>query len=65
MKRLSINVAPVTQDALQRFADQEGVSVTEALRRLVAYGDVVYSAADQGKNVLLEKDGKTERLLIV
>jgi hypothetical protein len=39
---LSVNVTPATLAALDWVAETEGVTITEALRRLVGYGALVY-----------------------
>ncbi|MFI7003623.1 hypothetical protein [Nocardia sp. NPDC050175] len=39
--------------------------MTEAVRRLVAYGNVIYQAEKAGKHVLLKDGDEVERLLII
>lgn len=64
--RLSVNIGPATAEALRNIADQEDITITEALRRLVGYGDVLYRAVkEDGKDVLLKKDAETQQLLIL
>jgi hypothetical protein len=64
--RLSVNISPATEQALQMLADREGVTTTEALRRLVGYGRVLYEAtAVDGDDVLIRRGEHTERIIIV
>jgi hypothetical protein len=63
--RLTVNIGPATTEALQNVAQREGVTVTEALRRLVSYGDLLYRAVKvDGKDVLFRKDKETQQVLI-
>jgi len=39
--------------------------MTEAVRRLVGYGIVVYRAIRDGGEVLIRRDDKTERLVLL
>jgi hypothetical protein len=64
--RLSVNVTPATQAALDRLAEREGVTVTEALRRLVGYGDLVYETTKvNGDDLLIRRDGVLERIVLI
>jgi Ribbon-helix-helix protein, copG family len=64
--RLSVNVTPATQAALDRLAEREGVTVTEALRRLVGYGDLVYETTQvKGHDLLIRRDGALERIVLI
>lgn len=63
--RLTVNIGPATAKALQTVAQNEGVSVTEALRRLVGYGDLLYRAVKMDNKDVLFRDGKeTQQVLI-
>ena len=57
--RISVNVTPRTRAALERVAEREGVTVTEALRRLVGYGDLVYEVVRIHGNELLIRSRST------
>ena len=61
--RLNVNINSQTAAALKDYADQQGVSITEAVRRLVGVGDFIAKAQDAGKQVLLRQDGETERVV--
>ncbi|MEU5695912.1 hypothetical protein [Actinosynnema sp. NPDC020468] len=64
--RLSVNISPATEEALQMIVDREGVTVTEALRRLVGYGRVLYEAtAVDGDELLIRRGDQTERIIIL
>lgn len=52
--KMTVNVGPDTQEALRLIMDREGVTLTEALRRLIGYGDTLYRAVKvDGKEALL------------
>jgi hypothetical protein len=57
---LSVNIGTDTQTALADFIALYGVSLTEALRRLVAYGDFVAREIHAGHQVLV-RDGDEVR----
>ncbi|MFC0546204.1 hypothetical protein [Kutzneria chonburiensis] len=64
--RLTANLNPATMTALHRLAATEGVTVTEAVRRLVGYGDVIYQAIKfDGDDVLIRRGDTYERIVIV
>lgn len=59
--RLSINISQSTRKAIENLQEQEpGISVTEAIRRLVGVGDHVMRAVAEGREILFRKDGKAE-----
>lgn len=65
-KRLSVNIAPATAGALLDVVTDKGVSMTEAVRRLIGYGAVVYRAVRDGGEVLIRKEnGQTERIVLL
>ncbi|MEA5358974.1 hypothetical protein VA596_05460 [Amycolatopsis sp., V23-08] len=43
-KRINVAVNPETITALQLVIEREGVTLTEAVRRLIGYGEVLYRA---------------------
>jgi hypothetical protein len=61
--RLNVNINSQTAAALKDYADKHGVSVTEAVRRLVGVGDFIAKSQDEGKQVLFRQDGETERVV--
>jgi hypothetical protein len=66
LARLSVNVTPATQAALDRLVEREGVTVTEALRRLVGYGDLVYETTQvNGDDILIRRGDAVERVVLI
>jgi Ribbon-helix-helix protein, copG family len=65
-KRINVAISPDMVRALQHVIDREGVSLTEALRRLVGYGDFVYRAVrEQGEQLVVTgPDGSREVMLL-
>jgi hypothetical protein len=65
-KRINVAVSPDTIRALENVIDREGVTLTEALRRLVGYGDFVYRAVKDNEEQILVKgpDGTREVVLL-
>ena len=64
--RLTVNIGQATHDALKRYAEREGVTITDAVRRMVALGDVIYGATSiDGGSVLIERGDRVERLLLI
>lgn len=64
-QRISVNISQATADALALIATDKRISVTEALRRLVGYGAVVYRATREGHDVLIRRGNQTERVVLV
>lgn len=64
--RLSVNISRSTEEALLELAKEKNITMTEALRRLVGYGSIVYRAISKDNgDVLIRKNGETERILLV
>ena len=63
--RLSVNISTATAEALREVSRDKGVSMTEAVRRLVGYGIVVYRAVRDGGEVLIRREDKAERLILL
>jgi hypothetical protein len=66
-KRINVAVNPEMIAALQNVIQHEGVSLTEACRRLIGYGDFVYRTVRQDNAEILvrTKDGETKQVLLV
>lgn len=62
--RINVAVNEETVKVLQAMRDREGVTLTEAVRRLVGYGDVLYAAKVAGTKILLV-DGERQREVVV
>ncbi len=58
-RRINVAVTPETVLALERIIEREGVTLTEAARRLMGYGDFVYGAVEEdgAELLLLRSDG--------
>lgn len=65
-KRINVAVSPEMVRALENVIDREGVTLTEALRRLVGYGDFVYRVMKEGDEQLTVTgpDGTREVVLL-
>lgn len=65
-KRINVAVSPDTVTALENVIEREGVTLTEALRRLIGYGDFVYRAVRENREQLIVKgaDGTREVVLL-
>lgn len=65
-KRINVAVTPDTVRALEKVIEREGVSLTEAVRRLIGYGDFVYSSiADDGAQVLVKSEAGTKEVVLL
>ncbi|MGH3794017.1 MAG: hypothetical protein ACRDSP_03930 [Pseudonocardiaceae bacterium] len=63
--RLSVNISKATTEALREVTKDKGISMTEAVRRLIGYGIVVYRVVRDGGEVLIRRDDKAERLILL
>ncbi|RKT49271.1 hypothetical protein [Saccharothrix australiensis] len=63
--RLSVNISPATEQALQMIVDREGITMTEAVRRMVGYGKLLYEASVVGDQILLRRGGETAHVIII
>jgi hypothetical protein len=64
-KRINVAVSPDTIRALENVIEREGVTLTEALRRLVGYGDFVYRAVKDNHEQLLVKGTEGTREVVL
>lgn len=65
-KRINVAVNPEELTILQVVIEREGVSLTEAVRRLIGYGEVVYRAVrEEGAEVLLKTAESTREVVIL
>jgi hypothetical protein len=65
-KRINVAVNLETLQALEAVIEREGVSLTEAVRRLIGYGEVVYQAVKyDGAEVLLKTGDTTKQVIIL
>ncbi|HZD13572.1 MAG TPA: SAM-dependent methyltransferase, partial [Pseudonocardiaceae bacterium] len=64
VKRINVAVTPAMVAAIQLVMTTRRVSLTEAVRRLIGYGDLFYRAVtERGEDVLL-RTGDTTRLVL-
>lgn len=66
-KRINVAVNPETVAALQNVINREGLTLTEAVRRLVGYGAFVYQMVRQDNCEVLvrTKDGELKQVWLV
>lgn len=66
-KRINVAVTPETVRALETLIEREGVSLTEAVRRLIGYGEFVYKAIkEQNSEVLVKsQDGSIREIVLL
>ncbi len=65
-RRINVAVNGMMLAAIDRVIEREHVTLTEAVRRLIAYGDLVYEVTAQQNTTLLVRDpGGDEREVIL
>lgn len=64
-KRINVAVTPEVVQALQVVMDAEHVSLTEAVRRLISYGDFIYRAVKQEDSEVLLRNGDNVREVVL
>lgn len=66
-KRINVAITPDTLEALARVIEREQVSLTEAVRRLIGYGDAMYGFAkvDGAKIIARMPDGTAQEVVIL
>jgi hypothetical protein len=65
-KRINVAVNAEMIAALDNVIQHEGVTLTEAVRRLIGYGDFIYRAAKQDKAAILVRSPEgTKELVLV
>ena len=64
-KRINVAVSADTVRALENVIEREGVTLTEALRRLVGYGDFVYRAVREEREQLIVKGEEGTREVVL
>jgi len=64
-KRINVAVSSDTVRALENVIEREGVTLTEALRRLVGYGDFVYRAVREDREQLIVKGAEGTREVVL
>jgi hypothetical protein len=65
-KRINVAVTPETVQALEFMIEREGLSLTEAVRRLIGYGDFVYRAIKEERaQVLVQTKDSTREVVLL
>jgi len=65
-RRINVAVTPDMLAAIDRVIDREQVTLTEAVRRLIAYGDVVYRMVkEDGQAMVFRSENGNEREVIL
>jgi hypothetical protein len=65
-RRINVAISPDMVRALEHVIEREGVTLTEALRRLVGYGDFVYRAVrERGEQLLLTNADTTREVVLL
>jgi hypothetical protein len=65
-RRINVAISPDMVRALEHVIEREGVTLTEALRRLVGYGDFVYRAVrEHGEQLLLTSADTTREVVLL
>lgn len=66
MRRIEVKITDGTDAALRLVMEREDVTLTEALRRLVGYGELVYRTTRvEGGEVLTRHGRKQDRIRLV
>ena len=65
-RRINVAVNPAMLAAIDRISEREQITMTEAVRRLIAYGDFVYETTNVRGAVLIIRDpGGDEREVVM
>ena len=65
-RRINVAVSPVMLSAIDRVIEHEHVTLTEAVRRLIAYGDFVYEVTrEQEATLVVHRPRGEERLVVL
>jgi hypothetical protein len=57
VKRINVAVTPETARAIRDLMTEDSVGVTEAVRRLLTYGQFVYQTAKDDRKELMVREG--------
>ena len=65
-RRINVAISPETVRALELVIEHEGVTLTEALRRLIGYGDFVYQTVRRrGEQLFLNGPEGTREVVLL
>ena len=65
VRRINVAVTEPMLAAIDRVVDLEHVTLTEAVRRLIAYGDFVYEVTKERNATLVVRNGRGEEREVV
>ena len=63
-RRINVAVTPDMMNAIDLVIDSEMVTLTEAVRRLIGYGNFVYRSKIDGAEILVRYPDGTERQVV-
>lgn len=64
--KVTVNLTQDDVDELRRQADRDGITMTDAIRRSIAIGKLVTTAAVNGEKVLIRsRNGETRQIELV
>ena len=64
-QRINVAVSPAMVAAIDLVIERDSVTLTEAVRRLVTYGDFIYRAAREDGCAILLQDGRGQQREVV
>jgi hypothetical protein len=66
-RRINVAVTPDTVAAIDHLVEREGITVTEAVRRLVNYGEFLYRATKEEslRVVVQDTEGHARELIMI
>lgn len=65
-KRINVAVSPEMLTAIENLIEREQVSLTEAVRRLVMYGNYLYRAVkEEGSTLIIRGSGHEKEILLI
>ena len=65
-RRINVAVNPMMLAAIDRISEREKITMTEAVRRLIAYGDFVYETTKvRDARLIIRDPGGDERGVVV
>jgi ribbon-helix-helix CopG family protein len=65
-KRVNVAVTPETVRAIEHVIEREGVSLTEAVRRLIGYGEFVYKTIkDEGAELQVRSNDSVREVVLL
>lgn len=63
--RLDVNITGSTADAIRDYAKAQNVTVTEAARRLISYGNLIAKADQLGRKVLIKDSNDVDQVVFL